>query len=124
MLEKPLVYIAGPFRAETAWEIEENIRKAERVALEVAEHGGVPVCPHTMYRFFHGTLSDETWLNVTMNLLTVCHAVISIDERGWSEGTNAELREAAKRKIQQFRAASNDLAMWIAGWVNARKGEA
>jgi len=30
-----VVYIAGPYRAPNAWEIEENIRRAERIALHI-----------------------------------------------------------------------------------------
>lgn len=60
-----LIYIAGPYRAETAYEIECNVRKAERMALAIACEGMVPVCPHTMYRFFHGYQTEAFWLEAT-----------------------------------------------------------
>lgn len=56
------VYIAGPFRAPTPWEVETNIRTAETNGLYVAKLGAIPRIPHTMYRFFDGSLPDEFWL--------------------------------------------------------------
>ena len=60
-----LGYIIGPFRAPTAWEIEQNVRNAERLGLEVAKLGAFPIIPHAITRFFHGLLSDEFWLEGT-----------------------------------------------------------
>ena len=53
-LQMKLVYIAGPFRGSSAWDIEENIRVAERAALEVWKMGAAALCPHTNTRFFQG----------------------------------------------------------------------
>ncbi len=36
------VYIAGPFRGETSWEVEKHIRHAEELAYEVARLGAMP----------------------------------------------------------------------------------
>lgn len=90
------IYIAGPFRAATAWAVENNIRAAERWGLEVARLGAAPVIPHTMYRFFHGTLSDDFWLEAASTLLLLCDGMLVIEHlfsSTWreSKGTNAEV---------------------------------
>ncbi len=73
-----LVYIAGPFRAPTAWGIEQNIRAAETAGLELmrrAHANGTPcaaVIPHTMYRHFQGALPDDAWLKADLAILERC----------------------------------------------------
>ena len=57
-----VVYVAGPFRGPNAWEIEENIRRAERLALEVWRLGCACLCPHTNTRFFQGAAPDAVWV--------------------------------------------------------------
>jgi hypothetical protein len=87
-----LVYIAGPFTGPTAWDVEENVRRAERVALEVACMGAMPVCPHTNTRFFHGQLTEEFWNEGTMEILKRCDAVMLVP--GWSASKHALLEHA------------------------------
>jgi len=102
-----LVYIAGPFRAATAWEIEQNVRRAEELALEVARAGAMPVCPHTNTRFFHGQCTDEFWLAGTLELLRRCDAVVAA--YGWerSSGSRAEIETAFKLGTPVFLAATS-----------------
>lgn len=94
---RPLVvYIAGPFRGANAWAIECNVRRAETKALDAAGAGFIPLCPHTNTRFFHGTFSDQFWIDATLELLRRCDAVLLVP--GWeaSAGTRGEV-DAAKR---------------------------
>jgi len=114
----PLIYIAGPFRAATPWEIECNIRRAETLGLEVARLGGIPIIPHTMYRFFQNALSDEFWLKCELQLLKPCNALAAVV--GWekSKGTQGEIRYAEDElKIPVFRDSSTALLWnWIQQW--------
>jgi hypothetical protein len=89
-----VVYVAGPYRAKDAWAREQNIRRAEEAAFALAEMGAAPLCPHTMTRFFDGTLSDDYWLAVTLELMRRCDAILLLD--GWerSAGARAEAAEA------------------------------
>ena len=92
-----VVYIAGPFRGPNAWEIEQNIRRAEALALEVWRLGAVALCPHTMNRFFSGAAEDHIWLNGDLELLTRCDAVLLAPN--WRSSTGA----LAERDLAVFR---------------------
>lgn len=97
-----LVYIAGPFRAATAWGVAENVRAAERVGLEVARVGYMPVIPHANTAHFHGEGDDDFWIEGTPELLRRCDAVVLVP--GWerSSGTRAEITEARLRNIPVY----------------------
>ena len=97
-----LVYVAGPFRGKNSWEVENNIRKAEQMGFEIAEMGAIPIIPHTMYRFWDGTLNDEFWLACGIEMLVRCDAIFM--NYGWmhSTGSKAELDFAKKQNIPDF----------------------
>ena len=127
----PRVYVADTFRAKTAWGIEQNIRRAECLGLEIAQLGAVPVIPHSMYRYFHGTLPDDFWLDACMQLLRPCHVIITVE--GWqsSAGTLNELDTAInKLHIPVFHQHTNKrivsaigqcvFATWLADWKASR----
>lgn len=93
------VYIAGPIAAPTAYQREQNIRRAEALALEVWKLGAVPICVHAANRFFEGELPVQTWLDGDLELLRRCDAVLVVP--GWehSHGTIGELAEAARVRL-------------------------
>lgn len=97
-----VVYLAGPFRGETAWDVECNIRKAETLALEVWRLGHAAVCPHTSTRFFDGAVPDDVFLRGDLEILRRCDAVLLVE--GWehSKGATVEAREALTRGIPVF----------------------
>ncbi len=98
-----LVYIAGAFRGPTPWDVEQNIRKAEAFALEIARVGAMPVCPHTMTRYFNGQLDDRFWLDGTLALLERCDA-IALVPGNWEEsgGTRGEIERAIDLSMPIF----------------------
>jgi len=114
-----VVYIAGPFTGDTAWAIEQNIRKAEELALRVAQMGGAPLCPHTNTRFFHGTCTAEFWYAATMALLKKCDAIVMVN--GWEEskGSKEEHAWALDNNVPVFygdygkRPGLTDLGEWL-----------
>ncbi len=91
-----LAYIAGPFRAKTEWQKEQNVRRAEELALKVAALGVMPVCPHKNTQHFHGLLSDEFWLEGAMELMRRCDVIVVTDDWEKSEGARKEVDEARR----------------------------
>lgn len=91
-----LVYVAGPYRASTAWGIEQNIRRADEVAAQVWKAGLAAICPHANTRHMDGLTSDENFLDGTMEMLRRCDAVLLVE--GWqkSSGSRAEVSEAMR----------------------------
>lgn len=130
MTNRPIVYIAGPFRAATAWAIAKNVRAAEAWALEIAKTGAIPFIPHSMYHLFHGELTGQFWVDATLTLLqtlaqgTSDFAVFVIhgehDDR-WrhSTGTIGEIAEALRLSRKVFFASQlGDLQNWIKERIN------
>lgn len=115
-----LVYVAGKFRGPTAWDIEQNIRRAELVGMEVARLGAAPLIPHANTRFFHGTLTDEFWLAATMAMLDRCDAVMLAPEWQDSKGTLAEVERAKQRGLPVFEGLY-DLKLWLTAWARAAR---
>jgi hypothetical protein len=107
-----LIYIAGPYRAATPWEVEANVRRAEALALEVWRLNAVPVCPHTMSRYFYGSIPEPVALAGCCALLARCDAVIVIP--GWeaSAGTVKEIDHAGFADIPVFDGLTR-LAIWL-----------
>ena len=85
-----VIYVAGPFRGKTAWDVAENIRQAERLAIEVARAGAMPLCPHSNGGNFDGTCTDKFWLDGTQELLRRCDAVILTEDWERSVGAQGE----------------------------------
>lgn len=107
-----VVYICGPFRASTAWGVEQNVRRAEEAALVVAQWGAMPLCPHTNTRFFDGLLTPEFWLEGTAELLRRSDAVFRLPDWERSAGSVEETRIADEIGIPIF-SDYFALATWI-----------
>ena len=111
----PVVYIIGPFRGKTAWDVAQNVRRAEEVALSVAEMGAMPLCPHANTAHFDGLLTAEFWLTGTAELLRRCDAAITVD--GWerSSGSRGEIKLAGELGIPVF---YDEIS--LANWISER----
>ena len=120
---RPLIYIAGPFRADLPIGIERNVRRAEEFGLVVAEMGAIPLIPHTMYRFFQNALPDKFWLTAGLTLLRVCDAIavdVSWADAGVSRGTVEEVKTAkANQQLVFYSDNLGELRVWIANWIEA-----
>ena len=97
-----VVYLAGPFRAANSWEIEQNIRRAEALALEVWRAGMACICPHANTRFYQGAAPDEVWLNGDLELVRRCDAVLLTQDWIRSTGARAEKAFAEQHDIPTF----------------------
>jgi hypothetical protein len=118
--DKPLalVYIAGPFRAETPYGVRRNVERARDLGFHVAVLGGYPIIPHTMTCDFDKCLTDQFWLDGTMALLRVCHAVVLESRWAASRGARAEKLEAERLGLAVFdTAAETRWPLQFADWL-------
>lgn len=101
-----LVYVAGPFRGPNPWEVEQNVRRAETLALEVWRSGAAALCPHANTRFFDKAGDDKVFLEGTMEMLRRCNGMVLVP--GWekSSGTKAEIREALEKHIPIYKSVT------------------
>lgn len=100
-----IVYISGPFRPRqegNCYEMRQNIRRAEALALEVWRIGGAALCPHLNTANFQGALPDDVWLEGDLEFVKTCDAMIMVE--GWegSEGANIERDFAFKMGVPVF----------------------
>lgn len=86
----PVVYVAGPFRGPNHWEIEQNIRRAEALALDVWRIGCAVICPHSNTRFYQGAAPDDVWLQGDLEMMARCDYVLMTEDWQRSSGARAE----------------------------------
>lgn len=116
---KKVIYIAGPFRAENSWKIENNIRIAETFAYKIWSMGAAVICPHANTRFFHGSLPDNVWLDGDMAILNKCDAIVMLPFWFESQGAKKELEFAKSINIPIFYIPCYlKLQSWINGEPN------
>jgi hypothetical protein len=114
-----VVYVAGPFRATNEdgtanqWEQEQNIRRAEALALEVWRLGAAAICPHTNTRFYQGSAPADLWLGGDLAILAKCDAVLLTDDWERSAGARAEVAFADANDIPTFQTLDS-LRPWLA----------
>lgn len=97
-----LVYVAGPYRAPTEWEVKGNIADAEAAAANLWTHGFAVVCPHLNTAFFGGLVPDETFLAGDLVILERCDAVFTTPRWRTSKGAQGEVARARERGIPVF----------------------
>ncbi len=97
-----LVYVAGPFRGKSHWDVAQNIRRAEALALEVWKLGAAAICPHLNTAHFQDAAPDDLWLEGDLEILRRCDAVMLTDNWQESRGAIAEKREARLNGIRVF----------------------
>jgi hypothetical protein len=114
-MKPALVYIAGPYRASDPWEVERNVRSAELWIPHIAALGVVPICVHSMYRFFDKSadVSADYWIKGTLEIMRRCDAVFVRPGDYVSEGTEGEINEANALGIPVFKTLRG-----LCGWIS------
>ena len=98
--ERKVVFVSGPFRAETQWEILQNVRRAEEVSLRLIKQGYFPICPHTMSQNWQGVCPDKVFLAWCIALLGISHAIYMMDGWMFSAGSKDELAFALENDME------------------------
>lgn len=94
MIVKIVVYIAGPFRGKSAWDVENNIRRAEELALECWRAGYAVICPHANTRFFDKAADDSVFLTGDLEIMDRCDVLLTTPDWERSAGALEEVRIA------------------------------
>lgn len=100
-----LAYVSGPYRDKRGVRfVEENIRKAEAVAVELWRLGLATICPHANTRHFDGVVPCDEFIAGDLVMVSRCDLIVMIE--GWenSEGAKAELEHAKQSGV--------DVAYW------------
>lgn len=90
MSKIPVVYIAGPYRGRTSDQVDKNIYAARHFGIEAIVVGWSPVIPHCNTQRLEVALpavSDEFWLESTLELMRRCDAVLMV--AGWESSVGA-----------------------------------
>jgi nucleoside 2-deoxyribosyltransferase len=92
-----IIYLSGPYRGK----VEENIKAARKVAIELWEDGYTVICPHLNTANFEKDclIKDESYLSGDFEILSRCDAMIVLPNFEHSEGTLEEIRYASGRGI-------------------------
>ena len=114
----PVIYIAGPYRAPTPWQVLANVRAAQEAALLVWKMGAVALCPHSNTGLFDGECPDDVWLAGDQEL----RAVLMVGKWQYSHGAGAEYKLAEGLGLPIFYdTVESELHNWIVDWKRTVK---
>lgn len=105
VLHRKLVYIAGPYRSGNGLSVLENVRAAERAAVALARLGIHYICPHLNTAFMSGdgdhigVATSQFFLDLDLNILARCDAVLLIGDWTKSAGSIGEAVKAIQLGI-------------------------
>lgn len=112
MKQSKIIYLAGPYRAATEYDVYQNIQAARGWALAIWKLGAVCHCPHMNTAHFGGALLDSTLLAGDLLLLSRCDALFVMPNSEHSLGTQAEVRKAEILGLPVFRSLDM-LEQWL-----------
>jgi nucleoside 2-deoxyribosyltransferase len=94
MSTMPLVYVAGPYRAPSEYQVRRNIREAEKVAVSLWKAGYAVICPHKNTGGLGGAADDSVFLEGDLEMMCRCDVVFAIDRWKESSGAKIEIERA------------------------------
>ena len=95
-----IVYIAGKYRSDTEWGLEENIRHAEVAAVKLWQQGFAVFCPHKNTAHMGGVVSDTTFLEGDLEILKRCDVIFMLNNWKNSVGACQELKVAKEHNLE------------------------
>jgi hypothetical protein len=112
--DPPVVYVAGPIGSGQTWEREQNIRRAETLALEAWMAGAAVICVHSAGRFYSEKCGVD-WLHGDFAILKKCDAVLMTADWKASLGAVKEQALAVKEGIKVLYSIS-ELKEFLLDW--------
>jgi hypothetical protein len=82
-MSKPLIYVCSPYSAESEAGRIYNVNRALQMSETIADLGGYPVVPHSMYHGLYGKYPESFFYGATLALMFRCDAMY-LDER-WAK---------------------------------------
>lgn len=107
-----IVYVAGSYRAEHPYQVNNNIQTAKEYGDILIQLGIMPLIPHKNTEHCEGLNSSEFFLEGTMELMRRSNAVFVIPGFETSSGTLGEIAEAENLRIPVFY-DMQDLRTWV-----------
>jgi Domain of unknown function (DUF4406) len=107
-----VIYIAGPYRGPSEYQVLLNIRRAEEMALRVWRSGAACICPHKNTAFFGGAADDSVWLKGDLEIVRRCDAVVCVEGWNTSRGAIGEVELARQLGIPVFQ-SFEEFATWL-----------
>ena len=95
-----IIMVSGKYRANSEYELEQNIRAAETASIKLWQSGWIVICPHLNSARMGGSCDDSVWLNGYIEILRRCDAIFMLKKWHESEGAIKEHSEAIKLKIE------------------------
>jgi hypothetical protein len=101
-----IAYIAGPYRGNSHYEVELNIRIAESVAIELWQMNFAVICPHKNTSHFDGLAPDRVWLDGDLEFIdrldSFQDCLVMLPNWEKSEGATREREFAIARYLTIF----------------------
>lgn len=94
-----IVYIAGPYRADTKEDISANIERARDAASSLWAAGHTVICPHMNTAHMDGVVDDSTFLRGDIDILARCDAIYLLKDFAESIGSVGEYNYAQSQDI-------------------------
>lgn len=97
-----VVFLAGPYCADTHRGTVENIRYAESVAVKLWQMGAAVICPHLNSALLSGICAEECFLQGYLEILERCDGLVAFSAWERSQGAMAEVEHAVLKDIPRF----------------------
>ncbi len=120
-----LLYVAGPY---SIGNIQENIRRAEIVSVNLIRSGFHVITPHKntagYEKYEDGNLTYETWLKMDLDIISRCDAVYVMVNSENSQGAKKEIEFAREKGMPVIYEAEHPSSKFTyAEYIEVKKNE-
>lgn len=99
------IFISGPITAPTFYQVNQNVRKAEAVAIKLMKKGWAVHCPHKNSEFLQGALHRndeedfERWIAVDLEILSRLDAIYML--KNWRRSRGSKIEHAKAKELNK-----------------------